>query len=131
MYKVDKLVCTGTYTYPCLHVKYICFSEICAPSKSSKHHCSVVVNLGEGVSRQWRWLLSSCGLDSPHFCRNSGTTATMTFLLRQRPLLLYMSQGHVRCTPIYYNIVITAVLSCAIGHMTRICCECVVHGSEV
>ena len=53
----------NTHPYPCLHVKHICVIEFTASSPSSKHHCSVVVYLGEGVVSQWRRLLSSCGMD--------------------------------------------------------------------
>ena len=74
MYKIDKLVCTDTYTsYPFLHVKYICVIGI-APSVSSKHHCSVVVYFGEGVAGQWRWPISGRHLLCPHSCRNSDRT---------------------------------------------------------
>lgn len=71
-------VCIFTVTivlhpsYPCLHIKYMCVIH-CGPSiESSKHHCSVVVNFGEGVASQWRWYLSSGGLGWPLICRVSG-----------------------------------------------------------
>ena len=71
---IDKSnVQTHTPSYPCLHVKYICVIGT-APKESSKHHCSVVVYLGEGVTSQWRWLLSSRRLHCPHSCRVSNTT---------------------------------------------------------
>ena len=78
MYKIEKLISiyvqTHTPPYPCLHVKHICVIEPTAPSVSSKHHCSVVINSGEGVPVQWRWALSGRHLDCPHSCRNSDRT---------------------------------------------------------
>ena len=49
--------------YPCLHIKYVCVVEEHPSSDTRNHHCSVVVNLGEGMVRHWRRLLSCGGLD--------------------------------------------------------------------
>lgn len=71
-------VCVDRHTpsYPCVHVKHIRVIEFSLSSESSKHYCSMVINLGKGMISSWRWLLSSGGLGSPHTWRKSNRTGT-------------------------------------------------------
>lgn len=56
--------------YPCLSVKQVCAVEFSSPRPSSKHNCSVLIDLGEGVVTHWWWFLPSGGLDRPNTCEN-------------------------------------------------------------